>query len=139
MSPEFAKHFTIFGIRVFSSSTTVDEWVYSFEYSITLHVVGVNFFMLALENLLPVLLEKYNYYQWRREAESLAKRRPEISEICGRWDNLRNRFVASDQVEQLRRVLREGNQERYNTFWDMYDLVLYTGCVHNHILAGNSS
>ena len=27
----------------------------------------------------------------------------------------------------MRQVLWEGNQESYNTFWDMYDLVLYTG------------
>ena len=41
MDPEFAEAFSLFGLRVFSSSTTLDEWVDSFEYSITLHVVGV--------------------------------------------------------------------------------------------------
>jgi hypothetical protein len=30
-------------------------------------------------------------------------------------------------VLQLRQVLWEGNRECYSTFWDMYDLVLYTG------------
>jgi len=127
MSPAFADHFTIFGIRLFSSSTTVDEWVYSFEYSITLHVVGVNFAMLALENLLPILLAIYGSRRWKYASRRLAKRRPEIGAITGRCDIDGSNFVASAQVEQLRSVLLEGNQETYNTFWDMYDLVLYTG------------
>ena len=83
--------------------------------------------MLALENLLPVVLDWSGRRRWKRAAESLARRRPEIGDITGRHGDEGGGFVVGAPVEQLRQVLVEGNREKYNTFWDMYDLVLYTG------------
>jgi len=56
IDPEFARSNTIFGWRVFNAGhTTVDEWMYGFETSVTFQVAGSNTMILALENLLPVL------------------------------------------------------------------------------------
>ena len=56
IDPAFARETTIFGWRVFNEgTTTLDEWIHSFETSVTFQVAGSNTLILALENLLPVL------------------------------------------------------------------------------------
>ncbi len=91
--------------------------------------------MLALENVLPVLLVWWTRKSWKAYTRDLASRRPQLAAVCAAPASAAGAaaaggdggFTPSAPVTQLRQALWEGQAYPYDTFWDMYDLVLYTG------------
>jgi len=144
IDPAFARQTTIFGWRVFNEgTTTVDQWIHSFETSVTFQVAGSNTLILALENLLPVLWVWWVRSRWnahiRRARRSLnwpllrrviptAGRGGANGKGAGGTGGACEAAVW-DTLLQLREVLWEGNRAPYDVFWDMYDAVLYLGYV----------
>ena len=90
---------TVFGVHVFSSSTTLEEWLYSFESSVSFHVFGVNFAMLALENALPLLLAHLTRKRWFEGTARLARERPQLErELRSVAERVARRRHCSDVV-----------------------------------------
>jgi hypothetical protein len=138
IDPAFARQTTILGWRVFNEgTTTVDQWIHSFETSVTFQVAGSNTLILALENLLPVLWVWWVRARWnahiRRAGRSLDW--PLLRRVLPRGGRAHGKGAGAgeaavwDTLLQLREVLWEGNRAPYDVFWDMYDAVLYLGYV----------
>jgi len=126
ISEDLVSRMTFFGVKLFTGSTTVEEWVLSFESAVTFQTMATNFGMLAIENLLPVLGVWASRRRWLRHLRAARKR--------ASWPLLREALLGDRRderlwatVEQVRQVLWEGNREPYDTFWDLYDTVLYLG------------